>query len=115
RSKRDWSSDVCSSDLKETFKSSIASVYGRVKESFIGRIIKAIINFVKNFRQNISNMWTRVKEIFKSSIANVYGRIKESFVGRIIQSIINFVKNFRKHITNMWNRVKDTFKKTITK
>jgi len=99
--------------VKEIFKSSIANVYGRIKESFVGRIIQSIINFVKNFRQHITNMWTRVKDTFKNSITNVYNNIKKSFVGQIIKSIVNFVKNFKLNITNMWKSVKDTFSKWI--
>src|SRR5699024_7783818 len=99
--------------VKETFKNSITSVYGSVKNSFVGRIIQAIINFVKNFKLNISNMWTAVKATFSKWINNIHESVKNSFVGRIISNIINFAKNFRKNISNMWTSVKSTFSKWI--
>src|SRR5699024_10407365 len=74
----------------------------------------SIINFVKNFRQRIADLWNGVKNTFTNSISTVYNGVKNSFIGRIITSIINFVKNFRTHISNLWTRVKEIFSRYIS-
>src|SRR5699024_3581063 len=91
---------------KETFKNSITSVYGSVKNSFVGRIIQAIINFVKNFKLNISNMWTAVKATFSKWIGNIRTSIANSFIGHMLKSVRNLKTNCMNVAKDMWGGVR---------
>src|SRR5699024_1548558 len=78
-----------------------------------GRIIQAIINFVKNFKLNISNMWTAVKATFSKWISNIRSSIANSFVGHMLKSVNNLKTKFINVAKDMWGGVKKQFNNIV--
>src|SRR5699024_1685152 len=77
------------------------------------RIIQAIINFVKNFRTNISNMWTAVKATFSKWISNIRSSIANSFVGHMLKSVNNLKTKFINVAKDMWGGVNKQFNNIV--
>jgi len=99
--------------VKDIFSGAIDIVWGFIKVSFIGQIIKAIIDFVKRFVGRITDMWESVKSKFGEKIKEIFNNLKNSFIGRIITNIIDFASNFRENISSMWTKVQALFRKFI--
>lgn len=95
--------------VKTIFMGAIKIVWSLIKNTFIGRIIQAIIDFVMDFRENISNMWERVKSLFIDFIQYLVNRIRNSFVVKVIRSVIKLKNDFIELAGDMWQGVKDKF------
>src|SRR5699024_8022286 len=67
----------------------------------------------KNFKLNISNMWTAVKATFSKWIGNIRNSIANSFVGHMLKSVRNLKTNFINVAKDMWNGVKKQFNNIV--
>src|SRR5699024_3935315 len=69
--------------------------------------------FVKNFKLNISNMWTAVKATFSKWISNIRSSIANSFVGHMLKSVNNLKTKFINVAKDMWGGVKKQFNNIV--
>ncbi|WP_346206821.1 tape measure protein [Caldifermentibacillus hisashii] len=93
--------------IKQILSGAVEFIWNFIQVSFIGRILKAVQTFAKNFINVIKSKWDTVKNVFSTSINFVEGIVTSGF--NAIKNVINTVLNFIRGIVNtVWNGISNT-------
>lgn len=103
-------------NVKNILKNVVNIIWNLIKASFIGKIIKAIIDFGTKIVNNIRNAWNKMFSVIgsvvnriKAKVSAIWGAIVSTLQGKnknIVSDAINKFNSMRNRISGIFNAIK---------